>query len=152
MGNTCAQECSTHHTPRGGDATIDFNTEHAPSYPAAGRSGKSAHTDDLPRLGLGSVMQCFQKSVKRPCLNIVFVSNGEEKWVQVYRRPLGAEFIQSTNGPITVSKIHPESYAGELGIEPGWSLKAIAGENMGGKSFEEAQGSLKNGLMLLPTV
>merc|ERR1719491_2436884 len=91
------------------------------------------------------VMQPVQSSG----LELVFDVGGWEKRVQLNRRPLGAEFKRS-NGPTRIDKIRPQSYAAELGMEVGWSLKCIDGEDVTKKSFAQTQAALQNAMMALP--
>jgi|EP00427_Karlodinium_veneficum_P022226 hypothetical protein len=86
----------------------------------------------------------------RPSLELVFEVNGEDRFVHLHRRPLGAEFTKRFRGRTKIDKIRPHSYASELGMEVGWSIKSIGGEDVSKKSFAEAQACLKNGMMALP--
>jgi len=85
-----------------------------------------------------------------PSLEVIFDVKGEEKKIQIFHRPLGAEFSKKAKGPTKVSKIHPQSYANKLGIEVGWILKSIAGEDVSEKTFKDTQNALKDGMMALP--
>jgi hypothetical protein len=85
-----------------------------------------------------------------PRLELVFEVDGEDRNVLVDRRPLGAEFAKRSNGLARVSKVHPDSYASELGLEAGWILKCVDGEDVTLKTFQEAQDAIKNGLMSRP--
>lgn len=89
-------------------------------------------------------------SITSPCLEVVFDSKGDEKKVQIFQKPLGAEFSKKAKGQTKVSKIHPQSYAEKLGIEVGWILKSIGGEDVSQKTFQEAQAALKGGMSVLP--
>jgi hypothetical protein len=86
----------------------------------------------------------------RPSLELVFEVNGEDRIVHLHRRPLGAEFTKRFRGRTKIGKIRPHSYASELGMEVGWIIKSIGGEDLSKKSFAEAQACLKNGMMALP--
>jgi len=85
-----------------------------------------------------------------PSLEIVFDAKGEERRMQIFKRPLGAEFSKRRSGPTKVSYVDPQSYAEELGLEVGFVVRSIAGVDMGGKTFRETQDAIKVGLMALP--
>lgn len=81
---------------------------------------------------------------------LVFDANGEEKKVLVYRRPLGADFKKRPFGHTKVSKVRPQSYAAELGLKEGWAIKAVDGQNMSKKTFEETQAAMMCSIEKLP--
>jgi len=96
------------------------------------------------------VAQSTLPSRNMPTLELVFDVNGRERRVQLLRRPLGAEFAKLGSGPCKIEKIRPQSHAAEIGMEIGWIVKSIGGEDVTRKTFEEMQGVLKNGMMGLP--
>mmetsp|Transcript_160896 Transcript_160896/g.283508 ORF Transcript_160896/g.283508 Transcript_160896/m.283508 type:complete len:143 (+) Transcript_160896:60-488(+) len=63
---------------------------------------------------------------------ILFDNNGEEVQIKFFRHPLGITFDKCL--PIVVKKV--VGNAEELGVEPGWRIKAIAGSPVGEKDFE----------------
>mmetsp|Transcript_99932 Transcript_99932/g.158144 ORF Transcript_99932/g.158144 Transcript_99932/m.158144 type:complete len:204 (-) Transcript_99932:192-803(-) len=83
-------------------------------------------------------------------LEVVFIANGNDVPIQLYKRPLGAEFSKRSFGPTKVSKVHKKSYAEGLGLREGWVLKSIRGEDVSILSFEDTQTKLKAGLEKLP--
>jgi hypothetical protein len=83
-------------------------------------------------------------------LELVFDVKGEKKIIQLLRRPLGAEFTKRVKGCTKIENIRPHSYASELGMEVGWAITSIGGEDVGEKSYTEVQAELKNGMMALP--
>lgn len=87
-----------------------------------------------------------------PCLELVFNAEGKDKIVQLYKRPLGAEFSKKAckEAKVLVTKVYPRSYAWGVGLEVGWALKAIDGEDMTTKKFHEVQMLLENKLETLP--
>jgi hypothetical protein len=85
-----------------------------------------------------------------PSLELVFDVNGVDKIIHVGCRPLGAEFTKRFRGRTKIEKIRPRSNASELGMEVGWTIKSIGGEDATNKSFAEVQTALKNGMMALP--
>jgi len=89
-------------------------------------------------------------SEKAPFLEIVFEVNGTSKALNLHRRPFGAEFTKRRSCPTTITKVHPESYASELGVEPGWIVKCVAGEDVSNRTFEHTQKAITTGLMVLP--
>lgn len=85
-----------------------------------------------------------------PFLEIVFDAKGQEQLVRVFERPLGAELSKRRAGPTRISKVYAQSYASRLGLEVGWAMKSIGGEDMSRKNIQEIQDALKTGLMALP--
>merc|ERR1719476_307559 len=83
-------------------------------------------------------------------VEVVFGLSGSDKRVHICRRPLGAEFSKRISGPIKISKIHRSSYAQELGLQEGWVLKAIGGQDVSKMTFEATQSTLQNALLFLP--
>ena len=47
---------------------------------------------------------------------------------------MGFEFHKES--PIRVDSVQPKSYAEKLGIQKGWVIKQINGEDMDGKNFD----------------
>jgi hypothetical protein len=88
-----------------------------------------------------------------PSVELVFEANGEMKRVILHRKPLGAEFSKGVmGGPTKVRKVHPKSYATELGIKPGWMIKCVGTEDVSKKSLAQAQTTLNNALIVLPVL
>jgi hypothetical protein len=83
-------------------------------------------------------------------LKIMFEVRGEDRLVQIRRRPLGAEFSKKRNGPIKVSNVHEGSHAAELGLHAGWIIRSINGKDVSSWSFETTQEALRCALMGLP--
>jgi hypothetical protein len=79
-----------------------------------------------------------------PSLALVFEVDGKSRSVLMERRPLGAEIGETKNGITQITKVHPKSYALELGITPGWILKAIGSQDVSNKASEETLDALKN--------
>jgi hypothetical protein len=75
---------------------------------------------------------------------------GESRRLLLKRRPLGATFTQRGSGALIVSSVSPNSYAAELGMRFGWSLKTVGRDDVSSKTFEEAQDAIKTGMMSLP--
>jgi len=67
-------------------------------------------------------------------LEILFQAPSGETSKAFSRRPLGMEFVQKT--PIIVTMVRGE--AQKLGVRKGWQIKAIGGESLEGKEFDEA--------------
>lgn len=85
-----------------------------------------------------------------PFVEMVFDAEGEEKTVRIFKRPLGAEFSKRSLRPTKVSKVDYQSYAWNLGIEVGWVLKSVDGEDVIAKSFRQAQDMIRSSLLTLP--
>merc|ERR1719401_373925 len=98
-----------------------------------------------------SVLETILRPIMSPRVDLVFNDAGNERSVQLFRRPLGAEFSMRATGPTRVSRIKPQSYARELGMQEGWAIVSIDGEDVRAKTLEETQGILRRALMNLPT-
>merc|ERR1712072_1406135 len=103
----------------------------------------SLHTSEA------SIKMSLPESTKTSFLELVFEAKGREKKVQLFRRPLGAEFKKLSSGPTKVSKVHAKSYAGELGLQVGWAVKSVGGEDVSKKAFQQVQDAIKSGLITL---
>jgi len=86
-------------------------------------------------------------------MKMVFLtSQGEEKEVQIVNRPLGAEFSKRpfANNATKISKVVTGSHACALGLEKGWAVKEVNGQDMTNKTFDETQKAIKKGMQELP--
>jgi hypothetical protein len=86
-----------------------------------------------------------------PCLEMVLSANGEDKVLVLHQRPFGAEFGKRGNGPTRIKRVHPNSYASDLGVQADWIVKSVGGVTVTKWTFEETQGAITKGLMTLPT-
>lgn len=75
---------------------------------------------------------------------------GCERMMKLFKRPLGADFTKLPFGPTKISHVTPKSYACGLGLEVGWVIKAVDGEDMSKKTFEEIQAAVKRSMEKLP--
>jgi len=82
-------------------------------------------------------------------LEILFEVECGEKVIQICHRPLGAEFTRKAEAA-KVKKVKPQSYASELGLEVGWVVKAVGGEDVSGMNFQSIEELIKNGMLRLP--
>jgi len=105
---------------------------------------------DLPAFTRTRTMDCSLDSEKAPFVEMIFDAQGEERSVQIFRRPLGAEFSKRSHRPTKVSKVDDHSYAWHLGMEPGWAVKSVCGEDVTNQSFAQAQELIKSALLSLP--
>jgi hypothetical protein len=85
-----------------------------------------------------------------PYLEIVFDVDSKDKPFKLYQRPLGAEFSKNVSGSAMVRKVQARSYASELGLEAGWIVKSVGGEDVSGKNFQQVQNCIKGGMSCLP--
>lgn len=99
---------------------------------------------------MDQIEECDSKGVPACCVELTFDVEGTEKTIELYKRPLGAEFSKKSSGPTKVTKVYPQSYAWGAGLEVGWVLKAIDGEDVARKKFAEVQSSLQKTLEKLP--
>jgi len=86
-----------------------------------------------------------------PSVALVFVVDGKDRQVVLHRRPLGVGFSKAMMGGATkICKVEPQSYASELGIQPGWAIKSIGSENVSKKSTRDIKDALQKALTVLP--
>ena len=111
---------------------------------------ESEDVDRSLRTSEASINMSLPESTSASFLELVFEAKGQEKKVQLFRRPLGAEFKKLSSGPTKVSKVHAKSYACELGLQVGWAVKSVGGEDVSKKTFQQVQDAIKSGLMTLP--
>merc|ERR1719198_1048833 len=109
-----------------------------------------AGNDLQPKEECPSRTEAVPENGESQCFQLTFVLNGEEKSVLILRRALGLQIGKTGSKPCKVIKVRPGSYACELGIEVGWILKEIDGEDVSKKPLEEVQEMMKKGLMTLP--
>jgi hypothetical protein len=86
-------------------------------------------------------------------IEIVFSDqDGDERTIYMTQRPLGAKFAaaHAHGRRVKVSHVSRSSHADELGIEEGWLVDKVAGQDVFGKSFEEVQAALKDRTAHLP--
>jgi len=108
----------------------------------------SATPTPIPRKQELSLRQIAESA---PCVELAFDVQGHHKTLQLYKRPLGAEFSKKSSSAETrVTKVYPQSYAWGIGLEVGWVLKEVNGEDVAGLTFEEVQRLLQEALTALP--
>lgn len=110
------------------------------SSPSIG--SKEEHTEIMPQ------------SLSNPSLELIFEVADHDKKVQIPSKPLGVEFSKSKTkkGPVKVSSVCPDGCARTLGIEIGWVIKSIDGEDVKDKKFKEIQELMRSRLAGLPEV
>lgn len=94
--------------------------------------------------------QVEKATTSLPGVSVVFEvpGSGEKKTVQLTRKPVGIDFHYTA--PIKVDSVFPKSHAEELGIEKGWIVRSIHGEDMGGKDFKTKFDHFAKALSTLP--
>jgi len=119
----------------------------------------SATPTPIPRKQELSLRQIAETSTEKkegaaeepPCVELAFDVQGNYKTLQLYKRPLGAEFSKKSSSAATrVSKVYPQSYAWGVGLEVGWVLKKVNGEDVATLKFEQVQKLLQEALTALP--
>jgi len=175
--DTWANECATHEAwistgmtplpipPGDAPATMRGDVPDVPAaLPSLSLAAKSCKADDAE--GNDSAMSAGSKvrqtaalaktrtisldAENAPFVEMVFDAEGEEKSVQIFRRPLGAEFSKRSLRPTKVSRVDDQSYAWHLGIEAGWIVKSVAGEDATTTTFKQTQEMIKIALLSLP--
>mmetsp|Transcript_24596 Transcript_24596/g.65384 ORF Transcript_24596/g.65384 Transcript_24596/m.65384 type:complete len:221 (+) Transcript_24596:56-718(+) len=72
------------------------------------------------------------------------------KEVVVRNRPLGLDFQRSS--PICMKKVHKDSIGDKLGVQVGWELHSVNGEDVFSRQFEYTYKLLKEASTVLPIV
>lgn len=80
--------------------------------------------------------------------SVCFDTPGGEKTVIFTRKPLGFDFEKSA--PIKVDQVQAGGHAAELGVDKGWTVKRINGEDMSGRDFETKFDHFVAALRVLP--
>mmetsp|Transcript_82232 Transcript_82232/g.156265 ORF Transcript_82232/g.156265 Transcript_82232/m.156265 type:complete len:151 (-) Transcript_82232:84-536(-) len=82
-------------------------------------------------------------------LDFAFIVGAEEKTITFTAKPIGMQFDKKL--PIVIASFTPDSKAKELGVEVGWQMKSVGGEDVTGcKSYEDALAIIKKKLETLP--
>jgi len=84
-------------------------------------------------------------------LDIEFKTNtGELKTISFKKQPLGMVF--SKHAPIKIDSFKADSYGKSMGVELGWTMTKLGGEDVGDLSFKEVDNKLKDGLSRLEPI
>jgi len=84
-------------------------------------------------------------------LDIEFrTDKGELKTISFKKQPLGMVF--SKHAPIKIDSFKSDSYGHSMGVELGWTMTKLAGEDVGDLSFKEVDNKLKDGLSRLEPI
>ena len=98
---------------------------------------RSIHGQDVGVMGFEEKYEMFVAALSSlpGGVEIVFgLPDGVERVIQFRKRNLGFDFQAVT--PIKVDTVFPNSHAASLGVEPGWVIKQINGEDMSAPQFE----------------
>lgn len=88
-------------------------------------------------------------SIPEPAVVIVFeTENGSKVEHTFTKRPLGMEWQKQA--PLTLARAVPGTAAGEKGLQPGWTVMTINGENIAQSDYEGASATLKSAVLRLP--
>jgi len=134
-------------------ATPPFGGPQTPAALLAMERERSRPHSDVEKAMPAVVEDRVQKppECSGPMLKMVFLtSKGEMKEVQIMKRPLGAEFSKRPFNPTKVSKVVTGGQAWALGLEVGWAVKQVNGQDMTKKTFDETQKAIKKGMEVLP--
>lgn len=66
------------------------------------------------------------------------------------KRPLGLEF--EVEAPIRITRVMDKSVSQRLGVQVGWTIQKVNGEDLDGKTFNEQFSQLKRSVERLPNV
>merc|ERR1719198_913167 len=113
-------------------ASISAQTEAIdPPVPVnAGSDGGRPALTDTPEPKTLAELKSSPPGVRE--LKILFQVPGcdEERLAVFVRRPLGLDFDKKA--PITMKRVQTGGHGAELGVKPGWVVKAVNGENVDG--------------------
>merc|ERR1719203_615660 len=82
-------------------------------------------------------------------LDVEFLlADGSRRSMSFVRRPLGLDFNKAT--PIVIQRIHPGAHANELGVQPGWQVVGLNGEDVSKMGFDYSYQILRRSAEALP--
>lgn len=114
----------------------------------------------LPRVGLARKDSSSMPSAKKPSsdelgdkgyVEMVFLADGQVRPIRITRKPFGVEFCKRHGDNLKAGRIQPDSHAAELGIQVGWEVKSLDGEDISLKSFAEASSMIRERVFQLPS-
>lgn len=90
-------------------------------------------------------------------LEVVFLDSGcSARRKYIGQRPLGAKFDRAVHGAhgvgIKISHVSHTSQANDLGLQVGWLVKEVDGQDLSHRSFEDAQHLLVDRIAQLPEI
>uniref|UniRef100_A0A7S1QVZ0 PDZ domain-containing protein n=1 Tax=Alexandrium catenella TaxID=2925 RepID=A0A7S1QVZ0_ALECA len=77
-------------------------------------------------------------------------TDASSKTLVFMKRPLGLEF--EVEAPIRITKVADKSVSQRLGVQVGWRIIKVNGEDLDGKTFAEQFAQLKKSVKALPNV
>jgi len=87
---------------------------------------------------------------KKAGMEVIFSAGGKPQQTIVFeKRPIGFDFHPG-KVPIVVDTVIPGSYAQELGVQSGWAILKINGEEMSGKDYDTKLSHLISAIKALP--
>lgn len=92
---------------------------------------------------VSSASSASKSSLEETGFDVSFDAGGSVKIVTLSRKPFGIVF--STTAPVRVNKLRQGSHGEQLGIQPGWVVKEIAGRDMSHSSAEQVLSALQRG-------
>mmetsp|Transcript_22437 Transcript_22437/g.43046 ORF Transcript_22437/g.43046 Transcript_22437/m.43046 type:complete len:136 (-) Transcript_22437:92-499(-) len=82
-----------------------------------------------------SVLQVPTRNTDPKQLVIGFILPGDVlRDITFTRRPLGLDFDKMA--PIIIKKVQPQSHGESVGVQPGWRLKYVNGEDVSSMTFD----------------
>eukprot|EP00930_Biecheleria_cincta_P066180 TRINITY_DN5220_c0_g2_i1.p1 TRINITY_DN5220_c0_g2~~TRINITY_DN5220_c0_g2_i1.p1 ORF type:complete len:171 (+),score=37.37 TRINITY_DN5220_c0_g2_i1:70-582(+) len=76
-----------------------------------------------------------EEETKQEGVPILFqLDDGKTKEIVFTYRPLGIDL--TTDGPLRVKRVHPNTVADQMGVKPAWSILKICGEPITANNFE----------------
>lgn len=115
------------------------------------QKNRDAYGDTMKNRGKSTGTNCSEVNVSSQGVVLGFeLPNGTTTGVTCFQRPLGMQYSKSL--PVTVTMVHQESHAAQLGIEEGWRLRYVGEEDMVDRSFAYVLGTLCKTTSHLPFV
>jgi len=136
-----------------------FTSDDIQNRPVTAAMFGSKNQIALPRVSLGQTDSSYIHAAKICSsdeigdvgyVEIVFQVDGLDRRAHISAKPLGLEFSRRTGEPLKIAQIHPHSHAAELGLEVGWEVKSLCGEDISMKTFQEASDMIKEKMATLP--
>mmetsp|Transcript_46487 Transcript_46487/g.85185 ORF Transcript_46487/g.85185 Transcript_46487/m.85185 type:complete len:688 (+) Transcript_46487:58-2121(+) len=117
---------------------------------------QAALLDGISRAARDSVSEAGDTRAEmfQPGMPIEFqTKDGRREVIRVFQRPLGMKFYKSWwKGGLKVAGFTKPSHAQDQGVETGWTIVAINGEEVGSMDYKDATEMLKKRVEHLPLV
>lgn len=143
-------------TPCSTEDSLDTSETRATDAIKAGDENCSliSESEDEINFGFPNFLRSVSSASSAPndtddwSFDVDFDAGESIKKVTFLMKPLGLVF--SKTAPVRVNNLRPGCHGDKLGIQPGWEVKAIVGEDVSGSSAEEIEADLHRRIGQLP--